>query len=165
MACASDRRPKEFSLVNVSTSTRPIALVLGLLTAFGLAGPVRDARADLFELSGTYVGTDHHANRYSGVLRGAAEPGGAFVGTFRNKVTDHGHLVGTQTYAFADGSTLTLEVDEHFDPTSGEWVGTYVITGGTGRFAGASGSGLASATPDPIDGNTGTIALSGTISF
>ena len=148
-----------------SLSLHRIALVSGLLTAFGLAGPVRAARADSFEVSGTYVGTDHHANRYSGALIGSAEPGGAFVGTYQNKETSHDHLVGTQTYVFADGSTLTLKIVEDKDPTSGEWVGTYVITGGTGSFAGASGSGLASATPDATDGNTGTIALSGTISF
>jgi hypothetical protein len=149
----------------VSISLRRIALTLGLLSAFGLAGAGPAARADSFEVSGTYVQTDHHANRYSGVLSGSAEPGGAFVGTYQNKGTDHDHLVGTQTYVFADGSTLTLKIVEDKDPTSGEWVGTYVITGGTGSFAGASGSGLASATPDPIDGNTGTIDLSGTISF
>jgi hypothetical protein len=152
--------------MSVPISLRRIAPVSGLLAASGLAGPVSAARADSFEVSGTYTTTDHHANRYSGTLGGIAGPGGAFIGTFEDKVTDHQHLTGTQTYLFADGSTLTLEFDERFDEAAGEWVGTYEITGGTGRFAGASGSGLASATPDAAtNGNTGTIALSGTISY
>ena len=92
------------------------------------------ARADTLEVSGTYTTTDHHANRFSGTLSGTAEPGGAFIGTFQDKVTDHQRLTGTQTYLFADGSTLTLKFDEHFDEASGEWVGTYEITGGTGML-------------------------------
>src|SRR3954470_15601507 len=134
--------------MSVSMSLRRTALALGLLAAFSLASPVSVARADSFEVSGTYTTTDHHANRYSGTLSGTAGPGGAFIGTFEDKVTDHDRLRGTQTYVFADGSTLTLEFDEDFDEASGGWVGTYEITGGTGMFAGASGSGLASATPD-----------------
>jgi hypothetical protein len=150
----------------VSISLRWIALALGLLAACGLAGPVTAARAESFEVSGTYTITDQHANRSSGTLSGIAEPGGAFVGTFQDKVTDHQRLTGTHTYVFADGSTLTLKFEEHFDEASGEWLGTYELTGGTGSFARASGSGLASATPDAAtNGNTGTIALSGTISF
>jgi hypothetical protein len=149
----------------VSAFLRQIALTLGLLAAFGIAGPVSAARADSFEVSGTYTNTDHHANRHSGILSGTAEPGGAFIGIYEDKESDHGRLRGTQTFVFADGSTLTLEFDEDFDEASGGWLGTYEITGGTGMFAGASGSGFASATPDAAtDGDTGTIALSGTIS-
>jgi hypothetical protein len=152
--------------MSASLFLRRIALALGLLAASGLAGPVSATRADSFEVSGTYTTTDHHANRFSGTLGGIAGQGGAFIGTFEDKVTDHQRLTGTQTYLFADGSTLTLKFDERFDEAAGEWVGTYEITGGTGRFAGASGSGAASATHDAAtDGNTGTIALSGTISF
>jgi len=152
--------------MSISISLRRLAVVLGLLSAPGLAGAVPAARVDSFEVSGTYAITDHHANRYSGTLSGTAVPGGAFVGTFENKVTDHQRLRGTQTYHFTDGSTLTLKFDEDFDAASGQWIGTYEITGGTGMFAGASGTGLASATPDAAtNGNTGTIALSGTISF
>ena len=43
------------------------------------------------------------------------------------------------------------------------FVGTYVITGGTGRLAGASGSGSTTIVPSG-DNSTGTFTVSGTLS-
>jgi len=59
-----------------------------------------------------------------------------------------GESTATYTYAAANGDTVVVEEKflSTFNPTSGRvtFDGTYVVTGGTGRFAGATGSGTLS---------------------
>jgi hypothetical protein len=58
---------------------------------------------------------------------------------------------GTPTMVFDDGSTLTFYYEvRRVDHGSIDFQGNYEITGGTGQFAGASGSGIISY---PIDGS------------
>jgi hypothetical protein len=59
------------------------------------------------------------------------------------------HLSGTLTIAFEPGNTLTVEFEQKWDPHLGEFgghAGGWVVTGGTGRFLGASGGGVTTAT-------------------
>ena len=70
------------------------------------------------------------------------------------------------TFTAANGDTLMTAITMQLCPIAPgiyHGVGTYVVTGGTGRFAGATGSGVFDGTGNF---NTGTIicALNGTIS-
>lgn len=60
-----------------------------------------------------------------------------------------------RTIEAADGDLLFLYSETQYDDDLGRFVGTYTITGGTGRFEGATGSGIQEA----------TIGCYGTISF
>lgn len=71
-----------------------------------------------------------------------------------------------------DGSQITLSVDDEACPTTPNQqfgtgvyhqLGTYIITGGTGRFAGATGSGTFSCFGD-FTNDTFSTTLNGTIS-
>jgi hypothetical protein len=71
------------------------------------------------------------------------------------------------TFTAADGDKVTTTITMQLCPIAPmiyHGVGTYVVTGGTGRFASATGSGVFDGTGNF---NTGTIicALSGTISI
>ena len=71
------------------------------------------------------------------------------------------------TFTAANGDRLMTEITMQLCPIAPgiyHGVGTYVVTGGTGRFAGATGSGVFDGTGNF---NTGTIicALNGTISM
>ena len=80
-----------------------------------------------------------------------------------------GHVTATYTVTAANGDTLVFElVAESVFPTPTHVIfeGTYEITGGTGRFSEASGSGLlsGSATFTSPTGGIGEFSLSGTVS-
>lgn len=78
---------------------------------------------------------------------------------------------GTATYTLtaANGDTVVLEfvVATIFLPSGATFAGTYIVTGGTGRFAGATGSGSASgsATFTGPSNGVGSFAVDGTISY
>lgn len=77
------------------------------------------------------------------------EPGVFFAGTF----------TGVQVLIAANGDSLAFDIDGEvvleFDPDTGlvvgTWTSTTTITGGTGRFANASGSAEVVATNPPFD--------------
>jgi hypothetical protein len=75
----------------------------------------------------------------------------------------------TATYSLraANGDLLLVELDATttFSSTGVAYSGTYQITGGTGRFAGASGTGaiVGSATNTSPSSGFGTFALDGTL--
>lgn len=73
----------------------------------------------------------------------------------------------TTTLTAANGDTLTLAATGTNCPTSVPTMKTafdnYTVTGGTGRFAGASGSGTISATID-LATRTAVVTVSGTLS-
>ena len=151
--------------MTASVSLRQIALAVALLTVLGVAGPVPAARADSFEASGTFDVTYHHANIYAGINR-FTSPGGSFTGFFEDKLTAGGsgknaRVVGSGVLDFGGGDTLTYDYDLRLDGTTGLLTGAWVVTGGTGVLAGASGGGIETATPD----NTGIVTLSGTLDF
>ncbi|HSJ64378.1 MAG TPA: hypothetical protein VK922_10850 [Gemmatimonadaceae bacterium] len=74
---------------------------------------------------------------------------------------------GEFTNTAADGSTIIGTYDGYLVPTSHPTQftiqGTFVITGGTGRFEGASGSGLATGTFDTATG-AASLELTGHVS-
>jgi hypothetical protein len=143
--------------MNVSVSVSRIALVVAL-AALVLAGPVSAVQAGPFHASFTLVVTFEQGNYFEGTHSGRARPGGPFTGTVAGQFHG-GEYIGVATWEFGGGDTLTYEWQiEAFDAKSGLAVGTYVITGGTGRLADASGSG--SLTTD----GTGEFTLDGTLS-
>ena len=77
----------------------------------------------------------------------------------------------TYTFTAANGDTVVLEMDfqsSPVDPISGgvTFEGTYAVTGGTGRFAGATGSGtlIGSAVFTGPNNGVGSFTVTGTIS-
>ena len=71
--------------------------------------------------------------------------------------------VGSTTITAANGDLLYYEFAQTWDEATQRFVGPYTITGGTGRFANAAGTGTTIAIPNG-DG-TVTGPLEGTISF
>lgn len=61
-----------------------------------------------------------------------------------------GHAI--PTIADTQGDQIFLEVDQVWNEEKGRWEGTYTITGGTGKFEGASGSGANKAKPTATPG-------------
>jgi hypothetical protein len=52
------------------------------------------------------------------------------------------HGSGTGTFTVADGDTAEMNFEGDVDTTTGKLTGTFIITGGSGRFAGATGQGV-----------------------
>jgi hypothetical protein len=74
---------------------------------------------------------------------------------------------GSVTIVAANGDTVTFDYEGELDGVTGEGVGTFTFTGGTGRFAGATGQGTFDALIDlsvPTD-QPMTVTLDGTISY
>jgi hypothetical protein len=110
--------------------------------------------------------------RITVIGQGQATPLGTATAATTNQLVNlnTGESTATYTFAAANGDTFVLEEKflSTFDPTSGRvtFDGTYVVTGGTGRFAGATGSGTLSGSAvftGPNNG-IGSFTLLGTIS-
>ena len=100
---------------------------------------------------------------------GKASPGGRFTTTVETHA-NYGNLheMGVQTLDFGKGDTLTISLEDDWVPDpaypfGGYRAGPYVVVDGTGRLAGASGSGTLTGIPNG-DG-TGSFYLDGTISW
>lgn len=143
------------------SSPRRLALVVGL-AVLGLTGAAPAARADDFRASGTFTLQSQTGANIVVAVPGHAKPGGKFDGEFVGRELPGGRVRGVQTCDFGRGDTLTIEQTFAFDQTLGLWVGTYVITGGTGALAGASGEGVFLGEGG---GGAGTYEMVGTISF
>jgi hypothetical protein len=97
---------------------------------------------------------------------------GTGTATYLGKFTEHitlqvniptGHATGVATFTAANGDTLTATVDGQGTPTTTPGVVSivevYTITGGTGRFAGATGTFTLERTLDLATGvSTGTFS-------
>ena len=128
--------------MNAYSSLRRIALTLAL-ALLGLAVPMSAAQVGDFHASGTVTVIDSQGAFYELSGSGHAKPGGNFTTTVLGKAIAHGfRQYAVQTFDFGRGDTLTVEiVAAYADASSPFLVGTYTVTGGTGRLAGASGSG------------------------
>jgi hypothetical protein len=124
----------------------------------GIIAPLAAAPAHSFQASGTFVGTNPHADHDAGTLSGTETILGSFTGTFDQHGV--GTLAGTAVLTFSNGSSLALSYRMTLDHSTNTYSGTYTITGGTGALAGATGSG--SIMTD--HGTTGSFSLTGTIS-
>jgi hypothetical protein len=148
------------------------SLVVAVLTLCGLATP---AAADQvpFTASGTAVitGVTHLPGGLTQLdcsVSGTATHLGNTTGPL-TRIQDHqGNFGSTAVFVGANGTdSVFLTISGHFESTGGKCVltstGTYTVTGGTGAFANATGSGTISTQIDQCAG-TATGTYTGTIS-
>ena len=107
----------------------------------------------------TNQGHDGKYDVYSGSGNGTIV--GSFTTWDETWIHPWNSLQGTTIITAANGDTLDIVFEQTWDGR--EWVGTFQIVGGTGRFPDASGGG----TMVVISNNNGTFTLTftGTISF
>lgn len=111
-------------------------------------------------VDGTFSVTSVHGSKLSATAGGSLVLDGAdplhFAIDAQVKLMGN-KIEGTPTMVFDDGSTLTFSYEIKLDKDTGIYEGDFSITGGTGQFAGASGSGeicypIAAAGPLMMDG-------------
>jgi hypothetical protein len=143
---------------SVSICGPVLAATLVLLCA------VRSVSADppnSFQASGTWA-VSLRGSHLEGVRSGHAGPGGSFTGVFSGKWVN-GSGFGVATLDFGNGDTLNYTWEVATDLASGLLIGTEVVTGGTGRFEGASGTW--SSVGVPTGPGVGTFEYVGTLSY
>ena len=136
-----------------------LTLVVGCLTAFGVSAPADESS---FQVSCSRTSLSRHGGVYTSTVEGQATHLGPFTGTSVINFPQGHHAVGPLIINGSGGDSLTLYTDVWFDKHFIAGYGTYVITGGTGRFEGATGNGSFQVVHD----NNGTTVISweGTIS-
>ena len=110
--------------------------------------------------------------RFTVLGQGEATPLGAATTATTNQLVNLNTGEATATYTFAAANGDTFVVEEKFQSTFDQiarrvtFEGTYVVTGGTGRFSGATGSGTltGSAVFTGPNNGIGSFTLLGTIS-
>lgn len=146
-----------------------IASVVALAVT-GLAWTASVAQADTpFQASGTFEVVGSQGTHFFFVGDGNASPGGPFITTVEaHDNFGNLHETGVQTLDLGNGDTLTIYFEDDWIPDTsypygGYRQGPYVVTSGTGRLAGASGSGTLTGIPNG-DG-TGIFYLDGALSW
>ena len=142
----------------------PSAVVLAPPAAdAALAGALRGAvlaQQQTLDVDGTFAVTNVHGSKLSAAVDGNLSLDGGvplhFTIDAHVKLMGN-HIEGTPTMVFDDGSTLTFYYEIKQDRDTGIFEGTFWITGGTGQFAGSSGSGeicypIAASGPLMMDG-------------
>jgi hypothetical protein len=137
-----------------------IGLVITWLVAFGSPAP-----ADESPFQGSCIRTalSSHGGVYESDLYGKATHVGPFIGHSIITFPQGHHAVGPVTITGAGGDSITLFTDIWFDKHFVAGYGSYVLTGGTGIFESANGSGAFQVVHQD-DGQT-VISWDGTISF
>lgn len=159
------------------TSHRIASSLVVVLTLFGLAAPAA-AHEVPFTAIGTAVitGVTHlpgGLTQLDGSVSGNATHLGSFTGTITRIQDHHGNFSNTAVFVSANGTdSVFLAVSGQFESEHGGGgggqcvltsTGTYTVTGGTGSFANATGSGTITTVTNLCTGiATGT--YSGTIS-
>ena len=160
-----------------NTTSRRIgsSLMVAVLTLFGLAAPAAADDQVPFTASATGVvtGVTHLPGGLTQVdfsNSGTATHLGNFTGAV-TRIQDHqGNFATTAVYVGANGTdSVFFAVSGHFEEGTGgdkcmvTSTGTYTVTGGTGAFANATGSGTIDTQIDQCAG-TATGTYTGTIS-
>jgi hypothetical protein len=159
-----------------NTTSRRIGsnLVVAVLTLFGLAAPAAAADQVPFTTTPTaeITGVTHlpgGLTQLDGSLSGNATHLGDYTGS-ATRIQDHqGNFATTAVFVGANGTdSVFLAISGHFEKGHGSCgvltsTGTFTVTGGTGAFANATGSGtLFTEIDECADTATGT--FTGTIS-
>ena len=147
-------------------------LVVAVLTLCGLAAPAA-ANQVPFTATGTAVITavthlPGGLTQLDASVSGTATHLGNVTGPL-TRIQDHqGNFGSTAVFVGANGTdSVFLTISGHFESTGGKCVltstGTYTVTGGTGAFANATGSGTITTQIDQCAG-TASGTYTGTIS-
>jgi hypothetical protein len=143
-------------------------LVLGLTAIAGMGLSGLASAGDAVPFQGvaaavlTGAETDDDGTHLSASATGQATHLGQFTRTENLVLYADGSFVGTLTFIAANGDELDADfVGQFTSPTTA--VATYTFTGGTGRFADASGG--ADATVVTSDGIHFSIAFDGAIAY
>jgi hypothetical protein len=152
-----------------------LGLVASLTLAVGLAwAGEKKARPFHAEATATWD------NVFNGLFAPPANFEGSGTATHLGDITQSGTLFlappdanfvfpgyGSVTFVAANGDSVSFDYEGFLNAVTGEGTGTFTFTGGTGRFAGATGSGtfdalidLSFATEQPM-----TVTLDGSISY
>jgi hypothetical protein len=154
--------------------TRGLLAAALTVTALGLAAPAAAADQVPFNATGTAVitGVTHlpgGLTELAGSLSGTATHLGDFTGPVTRIQNHQGNFATTAVFVGANGTdSVFLTISGHFESAHGSCgvltsTGTYIVTGGTGAFANATGSGTISTEIDECAG-TATGTYTGTIS-
>jgi hypothetical protein len=160
-------------LWNMTSRRIGSSLVVVVLTLCGLAAPAAAADQVPFTVNGTAVitGVTHlpgGLTQMNASTSGTATHLGDFTGPL-TRIQDHqGNFGTTAVIVGANGrDSVFLAVSGQFERTGGSCgvtsTGTYTVTGGTGAFANATGSGTIDTQIDQCAG-TATGTYTGTIS-
>jgi hypothetical protein len=146
-----------------------VAATVGLMVLAAAATLARDQPGQTCELRGRLVGNFSTtapaplltlADSVSGNAEGLGQVTGSFTVTvdFNHPVADGFVLVSkTGSLVAANGDTINLAMVGTFNVTTFDVHYVFVVTGGTGRFAGATGNGTWDVPPPTaFDPNTGS---------
>jgi hypothetical protein len=147
--------------MHASLSLRRIALIVAP-ALLGLAWLAPAAQAGDFQASSTFAIIASHGTHNELTGSGRARPGGKFTVVLAIQQLGNGDARGEFTMDFGNGDTLSFYNAVEWDPATGLLTGPYIVTGGTGKLAGASGSGTT--VVDPAGDGTGEFYLEGTLS-
>ena len=150
-----------------SSTLRPVVLMfvaasaLAAIGGFALAAPRAFAQEMTFQVDGVFQVTGVQGSHLSAFVEGnlRLDNGAPLHYTIVAHVKLMGnHIEGTPTMNFDDDSTLTFYYEIKLDKNTGVYEGDFWITGGSGQFADASGSGeicypLAAWGPIMMDGS------------
>ncbi len=139
-----------------------IGAVLGTLAVLGLTAPAFAGQDLPFTSEGTFSVDSVQGNQVITMGAGQASYLGAFNGVNDIKVKGNGDAESVLTLVGANGDSIVMATATSI-VGPGQRAGVYVVLGGTGRFAGATGSGTLLVLTN-ADG-TFDQTLSGRISF
>jgi hypothetical protein len=142
-----------------------LGLLLTALAVLALPGSVHAQERPFRAMGSGYV-SEVDEDGFTAVWSGQATHLGRYDAIAEIAFQPDGSNLGTATLTGANGDSVTMTLHDVFDPVTETFVGEYVITGGTGRFAGASGSGSYVVIPDHSgDVITFDIAFEGTLRY
>jgi hypothetical protein len=150
----------ERCLPSAGPLTAPLGEAAALVSDTAPTDPVTSAAS--FHADGTLTSLTLHGNRRLGPIEGSSPEIADFTGDFFAVVKRLGNdetAQGTLSIVASNGDQLVLSFVIVRDRGQDSFVGSYVVAGGTGRFADAFGTGTMTLTPQ-ADG-TASFTLAG----